>query len=62
MTKPKWKEWASGDKNQKIIELSKKDVTYETVRQMIDEMEKQGFCLTTYGNIYKFKKKKKKNN
>ena len=58
MSKPKWKEWANDDPNQKIIELSKKDVTFENVKQLISEMEKQGFEITSFGHIYKFKKKK----
>ena len=58
MNKPKYKVWSSDDSNQKIIEMRDKDVTFENVKQMISEMEKQGFEITPFGHIYKFKKKK----
>ena len=58
MSKLKFTEWSNDNSNQKIIEMQEKDVTFENVKQLISEMEKQGFEITSFGHIFKFKKKK----
>ena len=54
----KYREWSSDDSSQRLIEMQEKDVTFENAKQLISEMEKQGFEITSFGHIYKFKKKK----
>lgn len=56
INKLKFTEWSNDNPNQKIVEMREKDVTFENVRQLISEMEKQGFEITSFGHIFKFKK------